>query len=98
MSASSLVAFDALYARAISTLPSSRSMGHATRGLWNHSARPARSCRWISATPVVAERFSKRTPDLAAVASWCVHAGLPEPVSARVTRFRSSRAGSISHQ
>lgn len=41
--------------------------------------RPSRS--WVSATPVVHERWSKWRPGVDEVARWCRHAGLPEEVS-----------------
>ncbi len=48
------------------------------------AANPARwtrpSQRWVSVTPVVHERRRRGGPDLAEVARWCAHAGLPEPV------------------
>lgn len=37
--------------------------------------------RWVSATPVVYERWGKGYPDLEEVARWCDHAGLPEPIA-----------------
>lgn len=43
---------------------------------WN---RPAR--RWISATPVIHERWTKGVPDLDEVSRWCEHANLPHPIS-----------------
>lgn len=43
---------------------------------------PAR--RWVSATAVLPDRFSKRAPDHEAVVDWCHHAGLPTPVVSRV--------------
>src|SRR5690606_24761652 len=46
--------------------------------------RPART--WASAFPVVHERWSKRSPDLGEITRWCAHAGLPEPVRARLSR------------
>ena len=43
---------------------------------------PAR--RWISVLPAIQERHRRRgQPTLDDAASWCVHAGLPGPVSAR---------------
>ncbi|MHB8436825.1 MAG: type I-G CRISPR-associated protein Csb2 [Acidimicrobiales bacterium] len=48
------------------------------------AANPARwtqpSRRWVSVTPVVHERRRRGGPDLAEVARWCAHAGLPDPV------------------
>lgn len=46
---------------------------------WLRSSR-----RWVTAFPAIHER--RRTTDLAEVARWCGHAGLPEPVG-----FRSGR-------
>lgn len=46
--------------------------------------RPAR--RFASAFPVVHERFVRPHPTLSDVAAWCRHAGLPEPVSMRLSR------------
>ena len=43
-----------------------------------------RSRAWVTAFPAIHER--RRTLDLAEAARWCVHAGLPEPVSFRSTR------------
>ena len=43
-----------------------------------------RSRGWVTAVPAIHER--RRTLDLAEVARWCRHAGLPEPVA-----FRSAR-------
>lgn len=55
------------------------------------TANPARwtrpSRRWVSATPVVHERWSKRgAPGLDEVSRWCRHAGVPDPVSASFSR------------
>ncbi len=44
---------------------------------------PAR--RWVSVFPAVQERWTKRGPGIGEVARWCAHAGLPEPVSARLS-------------
>ena len=48
------------------------------------AANPARwtgpSRRWVSVTPVVHERRQRGGPDLAEIARWCAHAGLPAPV------------------
>jgi len=55
------------------------------------AAAPSRwkgpSRRWVSATPVVHERFQRRGPDLEEVQRWCDHAA----VAAHVVRFRVSR-------
>ncbi len=48
---------------------------------WSDPAR-----RWITATPAVVERFTRRDPDLAEIARWCQHAHLPEPVEARFVK------------
>lgn len=45
----------------------------------------APSPRWVSALPVVSERWCKGGPDLAEVGRWCEHAGQPAPVAARVS-------------
>lgn len=54
------------------------------------TANPARwrgpSRVWVSATPVVHERWTKAGPDLAEVARWCRHAGLPAPVKMAIDR------------
>jgi CRISPR-associated protein Csb2 len=48
--------------------------------------RPAR--RWVSATPIVHERWTKHGPGLAEIAYWCRHADVPTPVvAAHLTRF-----------
>jgi CRISPR-associated protein Csb2 len=39
--------------------------------------------RWVSVTPVVHDRHSKRGVQLKSVARWCLHAGLPEPIAFR---------------
>lgn len=39
----------------------------------------------MSATPAVHERHTHDAPDLAEVARWCRHAGVPEPVGCRVS-------------
>jgi CRISPR-associated protein Csb2 len=56
-------------------------------GKW--STRPKRwvgpAHHWFSATPVVAERGSRRGPGLADVQAWFEHAGFPPPVEARVS-------------
>lgn len=44
------------------------------------------ACRWVTATPVVYERWTKGVADLAEVARWCRHAGLPDPVAAGLER------------
>jgi CRISPR-associated protein Csb2 len=56
------------------------------------AARPERwrgpSRRWVSALPVVHERYLKgRTPALADVAEWCRHAGLPAPRRVQLHRL-----------
>jgi CRISPR-associated protein Csb2 len=43
---------------------------------WTASSRS-----WVSVTPVVHERRRRGGPDLDEVARWCLHAGLPRPVS-----------------
>ena len=43
-----------------------------------------RSRRWVTVFPAIHER--RRTLDLAELARWCLHAGLPEPVTFRSTR------------
>ena len=56
-----------------------------TRPLAAHPERwLRRSSRWVTAFPAIHER--RRALDLAEVARWCRHAGLPEPVD-----FRSAR-------
>lgn len=68
--------------------------GHFRAALRLHSgegkplaARPDRwtgtSRVWTSAFPVVHENWQKGGPDLASVARWCLHAGLPEPIAFR---------------
>ncbi|MDA8312482.1 MAG: type I-U CRISPR-associated protein Csb2 [Actinomycetota bacterium] len=47
--------------------------------------RPARA--WVSATPVVHERWSKRAPDVEEVARWCTHAGIPNDAHLVDARF-----------
>ena len=50
-----------------------------------HPDRWTRSSRaWATAFPAIHER--RRTPDLAEVARWCLHAGLPAPVAFRTSR------------
>ena len=50
-----------------------------------HPSRWLRRSRgWVTASPAIHER--RRTLDLAEVARWCRHAGLPEPVTFRSTR------------
>lgn len=57
-------------------------------GAW--AARPSRwttpARRFVSVFPVVHERFVRPAPDLATVAEWCEHAGLPAPVAFREHR------------
>ena len=52
------------------------------------AARPDRwlrpSRRWMTAVPAIHER--RRALDLAEVARWCRHAGLPEPIAFRAAR------------
>ncbi len=59
------------------------------------AARPSRwtgpSRRWVSATPVVHERFRRGGPTLDDVEGWCEHAG----VAARPVRFRASRVALV---
>ena len=43
------------------------------------------SRRWVSVSPVVHERRHRHGPDLGEVTRWCVHAGLPAPVSFRLS-------------
>jgi CRISPR-associated protein Csb2 len=43
------------------------------------------SRHWVSATPVVHERYTHTAPTLEEVARWCHHAGLPAPESIRVS-------------
>jgi CRISPR-associated protein Csb2 len=54
------------------------------------SASPSRwqgpSRHWVSATPVVHERFQRGGPDLEEVARWCSHAG----VMGQLVRFRTA--------
>lgn len=54
------------------------------------AASPARwagpATRWVSATPVVHERWAKRGPDLAEIERWCEHAG----IDAKPVWFRTS--------
>jgi len=45
---------------------------------------PAR--RWSSVTPVVHERWTKKAPSLGDIATWCAHAGLPEPSAMNLSR------------
>lgn len=45
---------------------------------------PAR--RWVSTTPVVHERWTRRFPNLDEVSRWCEHADLPKPVVMRIQR------------
>lgn len=42
--------------------------------------------RWTSAFPVVHERWTKGTPDLAEIGRWCEYAGLPRPLAATTSR------------
>ena len=49
-------------------------------------SQPAK--RWVTATPVVHERWTKHGPELAEIARWCRHADVPaQLVDAQVTRF-----------
>ncbi|MCZ7537434.1 MAG: type I-U CRISPR-associated protein Csb2 [Acidimicrobiia bacterium] len=42
---------------------------------------------WVSATPVVHERFLRKGPDLNEITRWCEHAGVAaRPVSFRIAR------------
>jgi CRISPR-associated protein Csb2 len=52
----------------------------ATPGRWQGPAR-----RWISALPVVYERRQRGAPSLDDVSTWCRHAGVPEPLSVRLS-------------
>lgn len=45
---------------------------------WERSSR-----RWVTAFPVVHERWQKGGPDLSEVARWCEHASLPAPIGFR---------------
>ncbi len=55
------------------------------RPLAAHPDRWRRKSRaWVTAFPAIHER--RRTLDLAEVTRWCLHAGLPEPVTFRSTR------------
>lgn len=55
---------------------------------WSSPAR-----RWGSVSPVVFERWTKGIPDLAEVAIWCQHAGLPKPVAAGFQRTPLVKGG-----
>jgi CRISPR-associated protein Csb2 len=44
------------------------------------------ACHWVTATPVIHERWTKGPPDLGEAARWCDHAGLPAPTAVRLTR------------
>jgi CRISPR-associated protein Csb2 len=74
-------------------LPGGRAIGIAPYGGERapFAAVPARwtrpSTRFVSAIPVVHERFRKGGPNLADVARWCLHAGLPDPIQVRCSRF-----------
>jgi len=46
---------------------------------------PAR--RWVTASPVVHEHWTKGPPDLREATRWCEHAGLPAPTAMRVSRY-----------
>ncbi len=54
------------------------------------AASPRRWCgparRWVTATPVIHERWTKGPPDLREASRWCEHAGLPAPTAVRVSR------------
>lgn len=53
----------------------------ATPGRWTKPSR-----RWVSATPVVHERFERHGPTVSEVARWCDHAGVAaRPVSCRTS-------------
>ena len=55
------------------------------RPLAAHPDRWLRKSRaWVTAFPAIHER--RRTLDLAEVTRWCLHAGLPEPITFRSTR------------
>ena len=71
---------------------------HLEVGLYGGERRPwaavperwmGPSKAWLSATPVVHERWSKRGPQLEEVARWCIHAGIPE--AAKLVKVRLSR-------
>jgi CRISPR-associated protein Csb2 len=50
---------------------------------WTRLAR-----RWVTATPIVHERWTKHGPGLAEIMRWCRHAYVPTPVvDAHLTRF-----------
>jgi len=57
---------------------------------WPWSANPKRwvgpSRQWVSVTPVVAERYTRRAPTLAEIGRWCGYAGLPAPEAVAVSR------------
>ncbi len=57
-----------------------------------YAANPQRWCRtsrsWVTAVPAIHER--RRPLDLAELARWCKHAGLPEPIA-----FRSARTSLV---
>lgn len=53
---------------------------------------PAR--QWSSVSPVVHERWTKKVPTLEDVATWCAHAGLPEPRTMTLSR-RPLLAGAL---
>jgi CRISPR-associated protein Csb2 len=59
---------------------------------WTRAAR-----RWVSVTPVVHERWSRRAPGPEEATRWCVHAGIRAPSSgeAFVTAVESSRRGLV---
>lgn len=61
------------------------------------SAHPNRwsraATRWVSASPVVFERWTKGVPGLSEVSRWCDHAGLPTPVAAGFQRMPLIRGG-----
>jgi len=51
------------------------------------------SRRWVSAFPVVSERWCKRGPDLAEVSRWCEHAGIARPLAAHVSEVPLIQGG-----
>ena len=55
---------------------------------WSSNPRrwigPSRN--WVTVTPVVAERYTRRGPTLEEIALWCRYAGLPAPTAATVSK------------
>jgi CRISPR-associated protein Csb2 len=62
--------------------------------------RGSPSRMWASAFPVLHERFRRGGPTLDDVVRWCVHAGMPEPVSFEVSRvpFVSGAVSLMPHE